>query len=355
MAAAATPAGVDLAALGPFFAERVPGYGGGALEASLIEGGRSNLTYVITEAGTDRQWVLRRPPLGHVLPTAHDMGREYRLLSALDGTAVPVPHPIADCTDEELIGAPFYVMDLVDGLVVRDAATAASLSGRQAGVASAALVEVLARIHAVDPAEVGLERLGKPEGYLERQVTRWGQQWERSATRPLASLDDVVTRLKAALPDLPPGGSGIVHGDYRLDNTILDRDDPGTIRAVVDWEMATLGDPLADVGLLLVYMSDASADVVDVAAAGRANPGFWSPDRIAEGYAGVSGRDLGAIDFYVVLGYFKLAVVAEGIHARFTQGKTVGEGFEHIGRSVPVLLDAALDVAAGSELRGLRG
>jgi aminoglycoside phosphotransferase (APT) family kinase protein len=152
----------------------------------------------------------------------------------------------------------------------------------------------------------------------------------------------------------PSSGAAIVHGDYRLDNTILDRDDPTRIAAVVDWEMATLGDPLADLGLLLVYMSDAAAGVVDVAGAARANPGFLDPDGIAAAYADASGRDLAAIDFYVVLGYFKLAVVAEGIAARHAKGQTVGEGFDRIGASVPVLVDAALEIASASSLPGLR-
>jgi aminoglycoside phosphotransferase (APT) family kinase protein len=345
------PAGVDLDALRPFFEAEVPGYGGGPLTASLIEGGRSNLTYVVREGGS--RWVLRRPPLGHVLPTAHDMGREFRLLSALDGTAVPVPHPIAQCTDPDRIGAPFYVMSYVDGLVVRGAADAGNLSEAQAEAVSRSLVATLARLHAVDPDEVGLGTLGHPGGYLERQVRRWGEQWKRSATRPLPALDELAGRLRAAVP--ASGGAAIVHGDYRLDNTILDHADPARIVAVVDWEMATLGDPLADLGLLLVYMSDAAAGVVDVATAAGANPGFLGPDRIAQAYAERSGLDLAALDFYVVLGYFKLAVVAEGIAARHAKGQTVGEGFERIGRSVPVLVDAALEVAAGSSLPGLRG
>jgi aminoglycoside phosphotransferase (APT) family kinase protein len=346
------PAGIDPEALRPFFADSVPGYGGGTLSASRIEGGRSNLTYVVTEGDGGAAWVLRRPPLGHVLPTAHDMGREFRLLSALDGTAVPVPHPIAQCTDPDIIGAPFYVMDLVDGLVVRTADDAALLTEAQAAGTSRALVATLTAIHDVDPPAVGLGDLGRPDGYLERQVRRWGQQWERSATRPLPALDELAARLRAGVP--PSSGAAIVHGDYRLDNTILDRDDPTRIAAVVDWEMATLGDPLADLGLLLVYMSDAAAGVVDVAGAARANPGFLDPDGIAAAYADASGRDLAAIDFYVVLGYFKLAVVAEGIAARHAKGQTVGEGFDRIGASVPVLVDAALEIASASSLPGLR-
>ena len=356
----AVPAGVDLDALRPFFAEHVDGSAGGPLSASLIVGGRSNLTYVISE--DERSWVLRRPPLGHVLPTAHDMRREYQVLTALTGTDVPVPAPIAFCGDEAVIGAPFYVMTRIDGVVVRSADDAAGLSPDQARAASESLVEVLVRIHAVDPDAVGLGGFGRPQGYLERQVRRWVEQWERSKTRELPVVDEVARRLRAALP--PPAGAGVVHGDYRLDNTILDAADYGTVRAVVDWEMATLGDPLADLGLWIVYLSDAGALVVGRPGTQRSNPGFLGTDELAAAYARLSGRDLTTLDFYVVLGFLKLAVIAEGITARFLSGRTVGddgklggrsEGLDQIAASVPHLAGAALAVADASELPGLRG
>jgi aminoglycoside phosphotransferase (APT) family kinase protein len=309
----------------------------------------------------DRSWVLRRPPLGHVLPTAHDMRREFQVLTALKDTDVPVPEPLAFCADEAVIGAPFYVMTRVDGIVVRGVDDAARRTAEQARAASEGLVEVLVRIHAVDPAAVGLEGFGRPHGYLERQVRRWGEQWERSKTRAVPAVDEVARRLRAALP--PAAGAGVVHGDYRLDNTILDAADLGHVMAVVDWEMATLGDPLADLGLWLVYLSDAGALVAGRPGTPRSNPGFLGTAEVAEAYARASGRDLATLDFYVVLGFFKLAVIAEGITARFLAGRTVGddgqlgsrsEGLDQIAASVPYLAEAALEVADASELSGLR-
>jgi aminoglycoside phosphotransferase (APT) family kinase protein len=356
---APAPAGVDLVALRPFFREHVPGSAGGPLTATLIKGGRSNLTYVIREG--ELEWVLRRPPLGHVLPTAHDMRREYQVLGALVGTDVPVPEPLAFCADDSVVGAPFYVMRKVDGLVVRTSAEAQKLTAEEARAASDGLVEVLVRIHAVDPVVVGLEGFGRPHGYLERQVRRWSEQLSRSKTRDLPALDEVARRLRAALP--PEAGAGIVHGDYKLDNTILDPSDLGRVRAVLDWEMATLGDPLADLGLWLVYLSDAGAQVSRRSGTPRSNPGFLGTAELTEAYARASGRDLSALDFYVVLGFFKLAVIAEGITARFLAGRTVGDdgqlgsnsaGLDEIAASVPYLAEAALDVARGSSLAGLR-
>lgn len=354
------PAGVDLERLRGFFDRHVQPPPAGPLRAALLTGGRSNLTYQITD-GANR-WVLRRPPLGHVLPTAHDMSREYRVLRALDGTAVPVPRPLAFCDDPDLIGAPFYVMSMVDGQVVRTPDDGRALTFAQARACSTALVEVLVRIHAVDYQAVGLGDFGRPDGYLERQVRRWGQQWERSRTRPLPEVDEVARRLRAALP--ARGEATVVHGDYRLDNTILDRSDPGRILAVVDWEMATLGDPLADLGLMLVYASPSSTRVVTNGDVLRSNPGFLDEAATVEAYAKLSGRDVSALDFYVVLGYYKLAVVAEGIYARYLQGKTVGDdgrlgspsaAVERIGQSVPALINAALELADRSNLRALRG
>lgn len=359
-AAAPVPAGVDLGRLRGFFERHVQPPPTGPLRAALLRGGRSNLTYLITDGAS--RWVLRRPPLGHVLPTAHDMSREYRVLRALVGTAVPVPTPLAFCDDAAVNGAPFYVMDMVDGQVVRTADDGRRLSADQARACSTALVDVLARIHAVDPGAVGLADFGRPDGYLERQVRRWGQQWERSRTRELPAVDEVARRLRAALPERSE--ATVVHGDYRLDNTILDTDDPGRILAVVDWEMATLGDPLADLGLMLVYGSPHSTRVVTSGDVLRSNRGFMSETETVEAYARASGRDLADLDFYVVLGYFKLAVVAEGIYARYLQGKTVGDdgtlgsaaaGIEKIGQSVPALIDAACDVADRSSLHALRG
>ncbi len=345
------PEGVDLPALSRWFGDHVPdAHANRQLTATLIAGGRSNLTYFVGD-GT-REWVLRRPPLGHVLPTAHDMGREHRVISALADTPVPVPRVDALCTDESVIGAPFYVMEKVEGRVLRDAGAVAALSADEAAACSRALVDVLASIHSVDPFAVGLDDFGRPEGYLERQVRRWGQQWERSKTRELPPLEELARRLQAALPRSGP--PAIVHGDYRLDNTMLAPDDAGRIVAVLDWEMATLGDPLADVGLFLLYWGEADAQIVATGAALADRPGFLTPDEVVDRYARASGRPIDALDFYVALAAFKLAIIVEGIHARFLQGKTVGEGFEGMGDLVPKLVESALDRANRSSIAALR-
>jgi aminoglycoside phosphotransferase (APT) family kinase protein len=347
----AGPPGVDLAALRGWFADHVEGASGEALSASVISGGRSNLTYVVTDGA--HEWVLRRPPLGHVLATAHDMRREFRIISALAGSAVPVPRAYAFCDDPEVNGADFYVMERVDGCIPRTPHEIAAISEEDARRCSRTLVEVLAAIHSVDFEAVGLGDFGRPDGYLERQVERWAKQWEGNKTRELPEIDDLTRRLRAAVP--AASDAAIVHGDYRLDNTMLASDDPGRIVAVLDWEMSTLGDPLADMGLLLVYWGGPGAGMLPTTAALAAHPGFASTDEITEMYAEVSGRDVDHLDFYVVLAYYKLAIILEGIHARFLKGKTVGDGFEGIGGGVPFLAAAALEVAGRSPVAGLRG
>jgi aminoglycoside phosphotransferase (APT) family kinase protein len=307
----------------------------------LIAGGRSNLTYRLDM--TAAPIVLRRPPLGHVLPTAHDMSREYRILSALHGTDVPVPAPVASCGDAGVIGAPFYLMQYVDGLVLRSAQDGARISPVQAGQLSEALAQMLARIHAVDTDAAGLSDFGRPVGYLARQLTRWQRQWDLSATRTVPGYDRLVERLGAGLP-LSAGGT-LVHGDFRLDNTLVTLGERPAIAAVVDWEMSTLGDPLADLGLTLTYWAD-PADrqwlELNVGAAVTARPGFSTTAEFAARYAELSGRDVSGIGYYMAFGCFKLAVVLEGIHARFLQHQTVGEGFEREGPVVPVLIERAL-------------
>src|SRR5271154_7171024 len=243
------PPGVDLARLQPWFAAHVASATGGPLHALLISGGRSNLTYSIGDDA--HEWVLRRPPLAHVPPTAHDMAREHTVLAALAGTDVPVPRTLAFCSDDAVNDAPFYVMDKVDGVILRTPAEMTALSPDEARRCSEGLIDVLVAIHAVDYQAVGLSEFGHPDGYLERQVRRWGEQWERSKSREIPAIEELARRLRAALPASPP--PTIVHGDYRLDNTMLAADDPGRIIAVLDWEMATLGDPLSDLGLFLVY------------------------------------------------------------------------------------------------------
>ncbi len=349
------PAGIDLAGVSRFFSESVPG-GDAPLDFELIAGGKSNLTYHVR--ATDGHWVLRRPPLGHVLPTAHDMAREFRVLSALADTGVPAPRPIALCQDTTFNGAPFYVMEFCEGLIVGEEmppgfATTPDERRRM----SLALVDTLVKLHAVDYNAAGLGDFGRPEGYLERQVRRWAEQWDRSETRPLPAIRELIRRLRAAIPQSP--APTIVHGDYRLGNMILDANDPGRVVAILDWEMATLGDPLSDLGYTLGYWGEPDDPPERVAVAPTTHvtvgPGFLTRAELVAEYARRSGRDVSNIEFYEVHALYKLACIAEGIHARFLKGETVGEGFEGYGERVEAVAALALSIADSSSDSRLRG
>jgi aminoglycoside phosphotransferase (APT) family kinase protein len=309
------------------------------LRFGLIAGGRSNLTYKVTDQAA-RAWVLRRPPLGHVLATAHDMGREHRILSALAPTDVPVAPVTGLCTDESVNGAPFYVMDFVDGLIARDRATAERLGVGERRNAGHQLADVLARIHAVDPDAVGLGDLGRKDGYVERQLRRWHGQWQKSKTRELPLVDELHDALAAQVPE--QGAAGIVHGDYRLDNCLLGYD--GSIAAVLDWELCTLGDPRADVGLLLVYWTerdDAHPALLD---APTLADGFPSRAEMVDAYAAAAGHDVEGVDYFVAFGYWKLACILEGVYARYKQGAMgAASGFEGFAHQVELLAEAARD------------
>jgi aminoglycoside phosphotransferase (APT) family kinase protein len=308
--------------------------------AQLIAGGRSNLTYRLDLA--QGRLVLRRPPLGHVLPTAHDMAREYRVLTALHGTDIPVPAPVAFCADPGVIGAPFYLMEYVEGLVLRSRQDGEQLSPGQARQLSERLAGMLAAIHGIDIDAVGLAGFGRPDGYLARQLARWQRQWELSVTREMPGYDALVQRLTAGLPESAEGT--LVHGDFRLDNMLITLGEQPQVAAVVDWEMSTLGDPLADLGLTLMYWADPGEKdwlEINVGAGVTSMPGFLTRAELAARYAELTGRDISGIGYYMAFGCFKLAVVLEGIHARFLQHKTVGEGFEREGPAVPVLIERA--------------
>ena len=311
----AAPPGIEPDATTAWFAANVPGVRP-PLAFHLIPGGRSNLTYLVRDAA-GAAWVLRRPPLSGVLPSAHDMGREHRIISALRDTPVPVPEAVGLCPDASVTGAPFYVMSYVDGIVPRDRdAVANTFDERQRAAAAGSLVESLVALHRVDPDEVGLGDLGRRDGYVERQLRRWGRQWEQSKTRELPAIEEVGRRLAARVP--PQGPATIVHGDYRLDNVIVSP--AGEVLAVIDWELCTLGDPLADVGLLMVYWSEPGDDVLPLGSAPTALPGFPRRDEVAAAYAHSSGRDLSDLEFYIALGYWKLAVILEGVYARSAAG-----------------------------------
>ncbi|MEU2587153.1 phosphotransferase family protein [Streptomyces avermitilis] len=329
------PPGLDLDRLrGLLDAER-PGLVTGPLTGRLIEGGRSNLTYVVTD-GTGK-WVVRRPPLGHVLATAHDMKREHRVISALHPTAVPVPRPVLLCEDDAVLGSPFYVMDFVEGTPYRTSEQLAPLGPERTRGALLGLVDTLVELHAVDPAEVGLADFGRPEGFLDRQLRRWGKQLDASRNRELAGIDELHAALGRELPHSP--APTVVHGDYRLDNVLLGADD--RITAILDWEMSTLGDPLTDLGLVAMYsvplaLPDSPVSTT-AAAAGHPDPG-----ELIERYAARSGRDVSAVSWYTAFAWFKLAVILEGIHYRYTLGQTVGGGFDRIGELVPVFIEHGL-------------
>ena len=333
------PRGLDLAKLQNWLERERPELVTEPLSASLITGGKSNLTYTLS-AGS-RDYVVRRPPLGHVLATAHDMGREYRVMAALAPTNVPVPQMIAHCEDTEIIGAPFYVMEKVAGTPYGRAGQLEPLGPERTRVISERMVDTLVALHDVDYAAVGLADFGRPDGYLGRQVARWKKQLVSSTSRELPGMDELVAHLESNIPASSDGT--IVHGDFRLDNLLVDADD--RVTAVLDWEMSTLGDPLTDVAVLLAYQQlaevappsrDGAAMITDAPLAA----GYLSRDEVLARYAERSGRDVSDIGFHLALAFFKLAVILEGIHYRHSQGQTVGAGFDGIGDMIVPLIAA---------------
>ncbi|HZQ26727.1 MAG TPA: phosphotransferase family protein [Acidimicrobiales bacterium] len=316
------------------------------LAFDLIAGGRSNLTFKVSDQA-GHTWALRRPPVSHVLPTAHDMGREYRIISALQDTPVPVAESVGYTEDESVNDRPFYVMGYVEGHVLRDAATAEKVldeAGRRR--AGEHLVDVLADIHAVDVDAVGLGELGRREGYIERQLKRWYGQFQQSAAlqdRTVPVVDEMHDFLAARIP--AQGPATIVHGDYRLDNTMLG--DDGSVLAVLDWEICTLGDPLADVGLLMVYWAEPGDEYSALGSAPTVTPGFPTREELKARYAARSGRDLSSIDFYISFGYWKLACILEGVYSRYAAGAGGGDqsGFEFFAEQVQLLADASKQAA----------
>ena len=322
-------AGADPAIVGPYLAEALGDDAWKDPSVTLIAGGKSNLTYrVDSRSGS---LILRRPPLGHVLPTAHDMGREFRVMSALGGTTVPVPKMLHFCTDAEVLGQPFYVMERVEGHIVTTQLPAGyAETPEERATLSNGLIDVLAALHTVDYESVGLGEFGRPDGYMARQVSRWGKQWDATRVEGLDGVDALAADLTAQLPATQR--ASIVHGDYRLDNTMLHPTEVGRINAVLDWEMSTLGDPLADLGVLLVYWSQESdAEMrrrsMPVGSV-TALPGFLSREQVAAGYASRSGLDVSDLPWYVAFGFFKLAVVCAGIAMRVKGGAMVGEDFD---------------------------
>ena len=294
---------------------------GPPFEFALIAGGRSNLTYTVTD-GDGQRFVLRRPPLSQVLATAHDVAREHRIISAVGRTSVPVPRALGLCTDIDVTGAPFYVMSYIDGVVLDSPERAVELPASLRPRVSEHLVDVLADLHAVDIDDVGLGDLAKREGYVERQVKRWSKQWEQSKTRELPAIDDVARRLQAHLPI--QHGVSIAHGDFRFGNCLTDVD-RGRINAVLDWELCTLGDPLADLGYLGVYWYDGTPETTranDPTSAG----GFLSFSDLVERYAARTARDVSGIGYYIAFGCWRLAVISEGVYSRYVNGAMADSG-----------------------------
>lgn len=327
-----TSDGLDLARLGPWLAERVE-VEESELRSRVIAGGKSNLTFEVADGR--RRWIARRPPLGHVLATAHDMRREYRVMDALHDSAVPVPEMIAFCDDETVLGVPFYVMEFVDGMSYRSRGELEELGAERARDISDHLISVLAGIHAVDPVAMGLGDFGRSDGYLTRQVGRWRRQMDASHSRELVGAGELHRRLDAGVTEAEGSAptATIVHGDFRLDNLLFTRGVDGADRAaaVIDWEMSTLGDPLSDLATLVAYQHAAELGFGGQIGDASLAEGWLSPSEVIDAYARHSERELSSIDFHLALAAYKLAAIAEGIHFRYHAGQTVGDGFEGIG------------------------
>jgi len=348
--AAADPARADVAVPEGIATEAVSAWIGRTVPASsppytfeLIAGGRSNLTYRVTDAA-GAVWALRRPPVGHVLPTAHDMAREHRVISALGTVGFPVPRAVGLCQEPSVNGSPFYLMEFVQGCIVRDRADAEHQLGEDARWrAGMSLAETLAQLHAIDIDHVGLGDFAKRDGYIHRQLRRWHAQFLES-TVPGQELPMVVARAHQELTAAVPAqlASTVVHGDFRLDNVVLDPD--GTVRAVLDWEICTLGDPLADLGLLMVYWAEPGQAAVLEGITATQAPGFPGRGEIRDRYGEVSGRDLGHLAFYEAFGCWKLACILQGVYARYAAGAAAGDrsSVGSFGTAVVELAERAL-------------
>jgi aminoglycoside phosphotransferase (APT) family kinase protein len=341
--------GAEPEIVGPHLAEVLHDQRWAECDIRLISGGKSNLTYrVASDAG---EVILRRPPLGHTLPTAHDMVREYRVLAALEHTAVPVPRVLHLDSADGPLGAPFYVMDRVVGHVCRNALPPGYATTREERAAiGIALIDTLAALHTVDPEAVGLADFGRPDGFMERQLRRWWQQWESSRTEELPELEALRDDLSRTLPAAAP--AAVVHGDFRLDNTVLHPTRPGGVVAVLDWEMSTLGDPFADLGALLAYWSEAEDDPVleaaRIVAPLTASSGFPTRAEVIARYAERTGFDVERIGWYQAFAYFKLAIICQGIAARAAGGAMLGSGFDTAQALVEPLTRAGRHVLAAA-------
>ncbi|MEU6075463.1 phosphotransferase family protein [Micromonospora sp. NPDC047074] len=348
------PPGLSLGRLAAYLGGRLPDADPAApWHAELLTGGRSNLTYRIGQGG--RSWVLRRPPLGHVMPRAHDMAREYRVLRGLERTAVPTARPYLLCEDRSVVGAPFLVMEHVDGVVLSSAADCAGLCAERAAATTDVLVRTLATLHDADLTGTGLETFGQPVGYLSRQAALWTAQWERTKVRDLPGFDRLARWLAARTDAFADRAWTLVHGDYRLDNLIL-APDAARVRAVLDWEMATRGDPVCDVALLLVYWTepgDALRRHVPVALGVTDRPGFGDRAAVLRAYTAIRPVDRDHLDVCLALTCLKLAVIMESIHFRHLQGKQLGPGAADMAGAAAALVEMGLRVVDGQGVAAL--
>lgn len=317
-----------------------------------LSGGSSNLTFRV-RAG-EHDWVLRRPPMGPLLATANDMAREYRVQQALHGTAVPVARTVAMCDDPSVLGHPFYLMEFVVGTVYADTDAVSGIDTDQQLAATDALIDVLAALHAVDIDGVRLGDLGRPDGFLQRQIDRWTTQWSRSKQRELPVIDELARRLAASVP--AHSDAAIVHGDYSFNNTMWSDTDPTTMVAVLDWEMSTLGDPLTDLGMVVSYWGEAGAIMWRDRAPQphRVGEGFPDADHLISRYERSSGRSVRDLDVHRVLAIFKLAIIIEGAHARIRATRPDVDT-TRTAATVEELATLALDLAGASNITTLRG
>ena len=315
------------------------------LTFTLIAGGRSNLTFRVEDAA-GHAWALRRPPLHHVLPTAHDMSREYRLMHSLGPAGIPVPVTVGLCTDESVNERPFYVMEFVEGHILRSApeAEAAFDEATRRGIGDH-MADTLAALHDVEPGAVGLGDLGRHEGYIERQLKRWRGQYDQMQVEGV-DHDGLVDRVSDDLARRIPKQqrTSVVHGDYRMDNVVLAGD--GSVRAILDWEICTLGDPLADLGLLMVYWTDPTDQTAVLGLSPTTAKGFSTRAEVLERYGSASDLDISGIGYYIAFGYWKLGCILQGVYARYVAG--AGAGDQGSVDSFPAQIGRLFEMAAQS-------
>ncbi len=330
---------LNLEALARYLRGKVNGAENG-IALCQFPSGHSNLTYLLT-AGS-HEYVLRRGPLGPAPPKAHDMAREYRVLEAIHPHFPEAPPVFHLCEDPSVIGAVFFLMERRHGCVLRNSVPqAVSTMPNYAARISEAFIQCLVRLHAIDVAQTGLLTIGKPQGFLERQVEGWTERWQRAKTEEINLMDDVVRWLRAHRPE--SGTPTVVHNDYKLDNVMLPLASIDRIEAVLDWEMTTVGDPLADLGLTLCYWSWANLPELRSAVAPSitSQPGWHTREQVVTRYSELSGRDVSHINYYEVLGIFKLAVILQQIYFRYKRGQTADQRFEGFGRRVQALAQLA--------------